>query len=554
MKKKWILKIAIVALLLIAVVVILKLAPNYEKDKYADKINLVINNNNVTGRLKQDVYINENGVIYISLEDIENFFDGEVFLDRENNQIITTSDTKVSVISLTEKKMKTNGSDVQLLDTAIRKDGTIFLPISELEKTYNIDVVKTNNSKVITIESLDRELIKADAVKKLNVKYKTKVLSKNVDKVKQGEKVVVVSELENGWTKVRTTNGILGYVKTDKLTNKTTVREALETQQQITGKINMVWDYYSEYVSAPDRSGTTIEGINVVSPSFFSLEKGDTVKIIDNAARGGTQYIEWAKQNNYKIWAMLSNNSMQETTSTILNNYKLREELIEEVVKLAVKYNLDGVNVDFENIKMTDKDVYSRFIIELAPRLRELGMVVSVDVTAPDGSENWSLCFDRNILAKASDYLVFMAYDQYGVSSTTPGTTAGCDWVEVNVNKFLGQEAVKSEKIILGMPLYTRLWTTDTIADKVSSKVINMNKIDESLPDDVERTWDEQKKQYYVDYSSEKYRYQMWIEDETSIKEKLNLISKYNLAGGSYWEKDRETENIWTITKEALNN
>ena len=180
-------------------------------------------------------------------------------------------------------------------------------------------------------------------------------------------------------------------------------------------------------------------------------------------------------------------------------------------------------------------------------------MVTSVDVTAPDGSENWSLCYNRNILAKASDYLVFMAYDQYGVSSTTPGTTAGFDWVEKNINKFIGQEAVKAEKIILGMPLYTRLWKTDTIEGKSKSTIVNMNEVDKNIPDDVEKVWDEEKKQYYIDYSSEKYRYQMWIEDEKSITEKLTLINKYNLAGGSYWEKDRETENIWNITKEALN-
>lgn len=202
-------------------------------------------------------------------------------------------------------------------------------------------------------------------------------------------------------------------------------------------------------------------------------------------------------------------------------------------------------------MNMADKDVYSRFIIELAPRLREFGIVTSVDVTAPDGSENWSLCFDRDVLADASDYMVFMAYDQHGISSTKAGTVAGHDWVEANIKKFLGQEAVKKEKLIMAMPLYTRLWRTDS-AGKVSSTVVNMNQVSNKLPDNVEKKWDENTKQYYVEYETNGIKYQMWIEDEKSISEKLDLINKYELAGGAFWEKDREIDNIWSLAEEKL--
>ena len=442
--------------------------------------------------------------------------------------------------------MKVNGAERKLLGTVIRKDGTLYIPISELNGVYNVEVTNINNS-VITIDSLDRELVKADAAKKISVKSTKKLIAKTVDKVGAGEKVIIISE-KDGWTRLRTANGKIGYVKSDKLTNKTTVRKAIEKEPQVTGKINLVWDYYSEYVTAPNRNGTSIEGINVISPTAFTLKNGDDVAIIDNASK---DYIDWAKANNYKVWAMFSNNSMRETTSKILNDYSKREKMIEKIVDLAVKYNVDGINVDFENMNMADKDVYSRFIIELAPRLREFGIVTSVDVTAPDGSENWSLCFDRDVLADASDYLVFMAYDQYGISSTKAGTTAGADWVEANIKKFLGQEAVSKEKIILGMPLYTRLWKTDSNG-KVSSTVVNMNQIDNKLPSNVEKIWNENTKQYYVEYETNGVKYQMWIEDEKSIEEKLNLINQYELAGGAFWEKDRETQNIWTLAEEKL--
>lgn len=542
-------KILIVAVLLTIVVGILIIATNFKKDPTIGKINIVINNNNVTAKLKQDIFIDNNGVIYVSKDDIANYFDGQVYYDKENEQLITTSETKVAVLSTTEKTMKVNGAEVRLLGTVVRKDGVIYIPISELGNVYNIDIQNINNS-VIIIDSMNRSLIKADTTKKVKIKSSMKLISKTVDKVDAGEKLVIVSEKDN-WTRVRTSNGKLGYVKTDVLTNKTQVRQEIVKQSQINGKVNLVWDYYSEYASAPNRTGTTIPSVNVVSPSFFSLKNNEEVEINDNAKRGGKEYIDWAKENGYKVWAMFSNNSMKETTSKILNDYKKREKMIEKIVDLALQYRVDGINVDFENMNMSDKDVYSRFIIELAPRLREYGIVTSVDVTAPDGSETWSLCFDRDLLANRADYLCFMAYDQYGISSTTPGTTAGADWVEANIKKFLGQEDVKKEKIILGIPLYTRLWKTDSTG-KSTSTVVNMNKVSEKIPNNVTKTWDEDLKQNYIEYEDKGYKYQMWIEDEQSIKEKLNLINVYDLAGACFWEIDRENDEIWTIAQETL--
>ena len=539
-------KVAIVIGLLVIAVAILMISPNFKKDPNEGKINFIINNNNVTIKLKKDVFIDSNGVVYASKEDIANFFDGQIYYDKENEQVITTSDTKVAVLSLKDKTMKVNGAERKILGTVVRKDGTLYIPISELNGVYNFEVTNINNS-VITIDSLDRELVKADATKKISVKSTKKFIAKTVDKVGAGEKVIIISE-KDGWARVRTVNGKIGYVKSDKLTNKTTVRKAIEKQPQVTGKINLVWDYYSEYVTAPNRNGTSIEGINVISPTCFTLKNGDKVEIIDKASN---EYNEWAKSNGYKVWAMVSNNSMRETTSKILNDYAKREELIEKIVSLAIKYKVDGINVDFENMNMADKDVYSRFIIELAPRLREFGIVTSVEVTEPDGSENWSLCFDRDVLADASDYMVFMAYDQHGISSTKAGTVAGHDWVEANIKKFLGQEAVKKEKLIMAMPLYTRLWRTDS-AGKVSSTVVNMNQVSNKLPDNVEKKWDENTKQYYVEYETNGIKYQMWIEDEKSISEKLDLINKYELAGGAFWEKDREIDNIWSLAEEKL--
>jgi spore germination protein YaaH len=235
-----------------------------------------------------------------------------------------------------------------------------------------------------------------------------------------------------------------------------------------------------------------------------------------------------------------------------MNDYKLRQELINNIVSLVVNYNLDGINIDFEYMKDEDKDLFSRFIIELEPRLKEIGAVLSVDVTAPDGSPEWSLCYDRYTIGKVADYIVFMAYDQNGISSPVEGTTAGYNWVEANIQKFLGQEGVESDKLILGIPFYTRVWEENSDGEIISKDTISMKNIDSIVPEGASKTWDDDLKQYYIEYVSDGITHKIWAEDEESIKAKLSLINKYDLAGASFWTKDREPDSIWSIVSESL--
>lgn len=541
-------KLVVITLFVACVAVVINLAPNYIIDELKNETKVLINNNNVTLSLKSNMIINEDDVIYMSFKDIENFFDGDIYYDEDYNQIITTSETKVAAIKLDEKEMYVNSSKVSLYETVMEKEETYYIPISEMKDVYNIEIEYNENTKIITIDSLDKEQKRGNSSKNASVKYMPTIFSKSIDKVQKGESVIVISE-EDGWYKVRTNRGNIGYMKN--VTNIYNVRDNMEEEKQIEGKVSLVWDYYSKYSSAPTRTGE-IKGVNVVSPSFASLVDEGKGKLHVNVGNAGKNYINWAHNNNYKVWAMVQSDGLIETTSEILNDYKLREDLINNIVNLATSYDIDGINIDFEYMKEEDKDMFSRFIIELAPRLKEYGKVLSVDVTAPDGSPEWSLCYDRYKIGQVADYIMFMAYDQYGISSTEAGTTAGADWVEVNITKFLGQEDVDAEKLILGMPFYTRLWRET--GSKAKSDVVTMKYIDSSLPSNVEKVWDEDLKQYYVEYQSNGITYKMWIEDERSLTEKFKLMKEYNLAGAAYWQKDFETSNIWDIVDEQMNN
>ena len=327
----------------------------------------------------------------------------------------------------------------------------------------------------------------------------------------------------------------------------------MQESKQIDGKVNLVWDYYSEVASAPDRTGVTMDGVNVVSPAFFHLNsKGE---LTENIGQAGQSYIEWAHSNGYKVWPMIQNagNGMMNVTSEIMNDYNKRQELINEIVVACVRYKLDGINVDFENMKQEDKDMYSRFIIELTPRLKDMGLVVSVDVTAPDGSETWSMCFDRHVIGDVADYIVFMAYDQYGTSSNKSGTTAGYNWVELSLNKFLKTEEVESQKIILAIPLYARLWTEDSSGKVVKQSIVTLKSMENINSDGVEKEWDENLRQYYMEYKDDSYTKKIWIEDERSLKEKISLITSNNLGGVASWEKGMENDSFWTFLKQEIN-
>ena len=561
-------KILIAIIILAGIAFGIKVGPNYISKEITDKTNLVINYSNVTGRMKQDLFIDENDVVYLSLNDIMNYYDKNAYYDEQYNQIVTSSDTKLAVLKIDENKITINGNTKDIKGAAILKDKIYYLPISEMEEVYNIKISRKDNR--VIMESLDKKLVTATAKKKIDIKLKPTFFSKTLEKVNEKEKVVIAevepNSLPKGWVKVRTQNGAIGYVEEKNLNSKKVEREEKVLSKQIDGKISIAWEYFSEYFKAPDNTNVKYDGVNVVSPSFFNMKLQDTgkenltmldvisqSKINQNVGDEGIKYINWAHNNGYKVWAKVSNDTLPSTIdefSKIINDYQIRSLLIKDILSYVDKYDLDGINLDFEYMYMKDSEAFSRFVIELAPQLREKGKCLSVDVTAPNGAENWSLCYDRNIIAEVADYIVFMGYDQYG--TTAIGTTAGYNWVVNSLKNMLTYDEVPAEKLILGLPFYTKLWQTQN-GKTIKGTAVGMNSISSSIPSGVEKQWIEELQQHYVEYEQGAYVYKMWIEDEESFGKKLDLVNEYNLAGAGYWRKGLESESIWKVIKTKLN-
>ena len=540
--------IIIVIVLLVVALFVLEKAPNYKNHDITDKTNLVINNSNVTAYLKNDLIV-ENNHIYLSRPDVANFFDPYLYYNEAEKRIVITYDTKVTNMFLDNTLITINDIENTIATTAFEKDGTVYIPISELLESLNIELNYYTDTNIVTVETLSKEQVKATATKNLSVKSIKDTFSRTVAKIKKDEQVIVIEkDDEKGWTEIRTSNGIIGYVKSKDLTNETIVRTEVTNIPQIEGKVNMVWEpFYT------DIDTNYIEGLNVFSPMMFELERLGKGNVIDNVTQNRLDYINWAKSNNYKVWAMVTNHSWIETTTEILNSYELRNKNINNILELAKKYDVDGINLDFEHMYEEDKDMFTQFVVELYPRLKELGMVLSVDVTAPDGGANWSMCYDRNAIADNSDYIVFMAYDQYGTSSTKAGTTAGLDWMRVSLNKFLKTEEIEPNKIILGLPFFTRLWT-EYSDGSIKSTAIYMRSITNVIPASAyeNKTWLDDVAQYYVEYTEGNTTKKMWIEDERSLTAKLNLVVENNLGGVAFWAKGYENPEIWSSINNVL--
>jgi spore germination protein YaaH len=315
-------------------------------------------------------------------------------------------------------------------------------------------------------------------------------------------------------------------------------------------KINLAWQYLGQ--STPDMSNVSkIEGLNVISPTWFALSSanGDIRNIAD------VKYSNWAHKNGYQIWALVSNDFNKELTAQMLANPASREKAVNTLVQYAKDYKLDGINVDFENMYTKDRDLFTLFVKELYQKTKQMGIVLSVDVTVIARNSNWSECYDRKALAQVSDYVALMAYDQYWAGSPVSGSVAQLKWAEDNLKKVLLE--VPKEKLLLGMPFYTRVWQEQYDANNklvVTSKAVSMENAEQLIAENkAVRTWDAVSGQYFATYNKDGVTYKIWLENENSIKLRVELANKYNLAGVASWKLGLEKPSIWSVIASALN-
>jgi spore germination protein YaaH len=228
---------------------------------------------------------------------------------------------------------------------------------------------------------------------------------------------------------------------------------------------------------------------------------------------------------------------------SVLSSTAKREKLVKETVSAAKTLGLDGINVDFEGLSSECGTHYVQFLRELSVQCRANGLTLSIDDYVPF---NFNDYYRLDIQGEIADYVIIMGYDEHWHGSGDPGSVASIDYVSNGLDRTLNE--VPAEKVINALPLYTILWKTD--GSTVTDEYVTLNNVASLLSRiSAEPVWDETTSQNYVEWTQGSVKYQMWIEDETSISVKLNVMKAKNIGGVATWRLGYGTSGVWELLK-----
>jgi len=494
--------------------------------------------------------IKKNKDIFIPYELIKEKIDPYIYNDTKINNLIITNAEHVIRIENGTGIVWDNEVKKQVTNSAFKQDRTWYVPLSLLKEYYPVSITYSEKNSLFSLHLLTEErktsILKEE--KKQNIRLEASIKSPINATVSPGEKVFVLQTRDN-WTLVQKKNGYYGYIKTDSLSSpkslpKETVKKAEKKTPVINGKINLVW----ELISQGKINTATIppmEGVNVISPTWYSLADGDgNVRSIADL-----DYVAWAHARGYQVWGLFSNDFDPGTTKQMLHSYTARQRAISQMISYATAHQLNGINVDFENVHTEEKDSLIQFIRELTPVFHAKGLFVSIDVPPIANSDMWSNFLNREAIGETVDYMALMAYDEHWASSPKSGSVASLPWTEQSVTNLIGQ--VPHEKIILGMPTYTRMWKEEN--GKVSSDVFAM--IDTRnwlISHNLRPNEDSKTKQNYIEIKEGNALYKIWIEDHKSLTRRVDLVHQYDLAGVGVWERKYTLNETWKVISDAL--
>jgi spore germination protein YaaH len=426
---------------------------------------------------------------------------------------------------------------------------TIEIPLRKIEEQnyFPLDVLQTFFQVRYEIRGKQVHILKNDGdvlmgtVNKSKVKLKPSVLNPILSEpyLDYNARVRIVKETDN-YYKVDT-GSVTGYIQKEDITVHTIdygtidyYGEIKKKNDYVGKKINLIWEYVNKFT--PEASAEKIEQIEVISPTWFYLK--DREGNVGNKADRG--YANQVKGQGYELWGLMTNSFNGEWTQAVLSNEALVNKVIAQMLFYSSLYDLDGINIDFESVNDNDRDNFTNFMKKLRYYTELQGLSLTVDVMVPRA---WTIEYDRKALSNYTDYMAVMTYDEHWSASPIAGSVASYNWVEDNIQRTL-QEGVPKEKLLLGIPLYTRLWTTEN--GKVSSKTLYMEDVKTIIREKgLQPTWLEDAKQYYLRYEEAGKICEIWIEDFESIEWKRKLIDRYGLAGSAYWRKGFETVDFW---------
>lgn len=363
----------------------------------------------------------------------------------------------------------------------------------------------------------------------------------------KGESVLVLQMMDK-WAKIMTMDGHIGYMANSKLENLhketpvSTFEEPIYKNISLDEKISMVWHQVTIDAanSALEELMSTTEGVNVVAPTWFTMSDNEG----NYESLASKSYVEKAHAMGLQVWPMVDNFSRECSKNVqseiLLSKTSVRRKLINSLMNEADTYGFDGINLDFESLKESAGVHYIQFIRELSVACRKKGLVLSVDnyVPAPH-----NLFYNRKEQGIVADYVIIMGYDEHYAGGDA-GSVSSLGYVEKGIKDTL--ELVPNEKVINGVPFFTRLWTKKD--GEFSARAMGIgNAFKWAKENGMKLDWDDTTGQYYGQCETEDGMNYLWMEDSKSLKLKMDLIKKYDLAGVSGWKLGLETADIWNV-------
>ena len=513
------------------------------------------------------------GKPYLEYSIVREYLNSRFYVDMNENILLYTL-PEGTIRADVGSKDYTLQKETQSKDyTILKMEGNLaYIALAFVEEYTNIDFsVYEDPNRVMIVSQWKNKVATVSSDTQVRTKDDTK--SAILTDVSENDEVTIIGE-KDSWKEVRTKDGIIGYIKSSSLSDEEVRITDRDFKEQIYPNIskdytiNMAWHVVTNK-SANNHILETIadtKKLTTISPTWFMAK--DTKGNLTSLAR--TQYVNYAHQLNIEVWAMVKDFDggidSREETYELLSHTTSRENLTNQIVAEALRYDLDGINVDFENISKECGEHYLQFLRELSLKCGQNGIVLSVDNPVPS---QYSTQYDLEEQGKIVDYVIIMGYDEHHKGSLESGPVASYDFVKNGIEDALKE--VPAKKLINAVPFYTRLWkevlkTEEELEAQegtdaaeypytVTSEAYGMSKIYVAIDNaGAEISVDEATGQNYAEWEeADGAIYKVWLEDKDALEAKLQLMKEKDLAGVAAWRLGFESSDVWELILKYVN-
>lgn len=501
------------------------------------------------GELLEEQAVLIGGEPYAAYTYVESQLNSCFYWDEETKGILLTTSGGVQTLLPGDAAVaKTPGGQPAVQQES---DGTVYISLDVVKEYTDLDYAYYSNPNRVVIrnewDGVEQATVQSDTAQ---VRQKGGIKSLILADVQKGDTLLYLENLDN-WCKVMTADGYTGYIQTEDISEPEAIEARTakkDSYERITRdhKINLVWHQSTSTESNDAMAEMTAEmtGVNVISPTWFSVtDETGTISSLASA-----DYVKLAHDAGREVWGLIDNFNEAFDETTDLAYASVRSRIIEQLLAEAASCGMDGINVDFENLKEAGIPHYLQFLRELTSAAHAQNLVVSVDTPVPQA---YTMYYQRGEQARFVDYMIVMAYDEHFAGSEEAGSVSSLPFVQQAVEEMT--RVMPADQVICGIPFYTRVWTEKFGQSAITSEVLGMDGAKNYAKENqMTETWDASLGQNVATVETSDARYTIWMEDEQSMEEKLKVIQSADLAGVAEWKLGFECADVWSLISEYI--